>query len=432
MPAARERIRLMRAAAQSPKVCQQVLLHAALRVTEVLDDSELPQFIRALQDVLPLRFAKHIEALCHAESGFSGFRAGRFGRAARGLMRAFRGAPQLIGNMGAWSVIGRAMLASIGVERQCNVVQMALQQLDDALGMTPLGVSDTGSGTNANTFVVRMPHGRVLLRVLRSADALTHAESLAHLMKQLRAAEVRVPEVIAYGGLEQAPGETPAAWVAEEFVLADVSEPWRIRRGDAVQLAFELGNQLRRAHELPAPAFGTGKQNTFADWLDAELPYNPEAESRLTHDIRVRLMHARDLLLSSHPIAPVVLHADLWPGNYLVTLDGEVVLIDWASSRGGDAAFDPAIWYMALRDHDLLDKLLASYSPPNPTLFRQRVNAYADLYAASLMSERFSNQRIDTARLHAQARRWLDRSHSKQLHHVTLPKDVVEKQTNSA
>lgn len=429
IPAARERIRLMRAAAQSPKVCQQVLMRTALRVTETLDDDELERFTRAMQDALPQQFVTHIDALCHAEIGFSAFRAGRLNRAARGLVKSFRGAPQLIGNVGAWSVIGRAVLSSIGLQRRRNVVQLALQQLGEALGAAPLGVSDTGSGTHGNTFVVRMPHGRVLMRVLRGSDALARAESLARLMQQLRGAQVRVPEVLAFGVLDREKEDGAAAWVAEEFVSADVSEPWRIRRGDAVHLAFELGNQLRRAHELPASNFGTGQHLSFSDWLDAELPYNPEAESRLTHDIRVRLMHARDLLLASHPTAPVVLHADLWPGNYLVTLDGEVVLIDWASARGGDAAFDPAIWYMALRDHDLLDRLLASYAPANPTLFRQRVHAYADLYAASLMSERFSNQRIDAARLHVQARRWLDRPQPKQSHSVALPKDMAEKKS---
>jgi fructosamine-3-kinase len=405
--AARERLRMMHAAASSEAICRRVLLRTALRVAESLEDDDLQRFIKHLSSVMPAPFARHIDALCSAEAGFSAFRAGRLDRAARRLVHAFRGAPQLIGNIGAWSVLGRALLASFGVHRREDPMHAVLQQVGATLCVVPTGVSDTGAGTNANTFVVHLPQGRALLRLLQGEEAPSRADALADLMQRLHESQVRVPRVLGRGVLE---GRTRVAWVAEEFITADVSEPWRMRRADAVQLAAEIGRQLRMVHDLPAQTFGASRPMSFAHWLEEELPFEPEAESRLTHDIRVRLMHARDFLLASHPAGPVVLHADLWPGNYLVTPDGEVVLIDWASARGGDAAFDPAIWYMALRDHDLLDRLLAAYAPEQPQLFLQRVHAYADLYAAALIGEKFSNQRIDAARLHAQARRWLDRS----------------------
>jgi aminoglycoside phosphotransferase (APT) family kinase protein len=409
--AARVRVKMLEAAAGTAHDHQDLLLLAALRSTDGMNDAELDAFLGALRRVQPESFARHIRALRDAEFGFSAFRAGNFDGALSGMVRAFRGAPQLISNVGAWSVFARACLNKIGVIVRREDVQAAVQQAGRALGTPVLGVADTGSGTNRNTYILSLSNERVLLRLLRGPQAVQRVESLVGLLLRLRAAGVRAPAVRAHGQLTGGDGGGDAAWIAEEFIASEISELWLMPRADAIRMAESLGRALRQVHNLNAVTFGvlhSAKPVDFAEWLESELPYDPEAESRLTHDIRVRLMHARDLLLAAPLREPAVLHGDLWPGNYLARPDGECVLIDWASARGGDPAYDPAVWYMSLRDRDLFEHFLRTYAPSHPSVFRARVGAYADLYAAYLLKQQFSNQRIDVARLHAQARRWLE------------------------
>lgn len=411
--AARVRLRMLEAAEDSASLRHSLIMRTALRSTESMSTAELESFLLVLRSVLSPSLVNYLRAMRDAEAGFSAFRAGNIDGALRGMVRAFRGAPQLAMNVGAWSVFGRACLSRLGVTARREDVQQAVQQVGRALQMRVLGVADTGTGTNHNTYLLQLSDERVLLRLLRPPHAARRAEALAGVLRQLHAQGVRAPRMRAHGLLGDGDAERDAAWVAEEFIESEVSEAWLMSHADAVHMAQSIGRALRRVHELPAPSFGllhSKKSIEFAAWLEDEMLHEPGADVRLTHDVHLRLSRARELLLSSPHLQPSLLHADLWPGNYLVQSDGECALIDWASAQGGDPAFDIAVWYLALHDRDLLEHLLRAYAPDSLANFRRRVDAYADLYAASLLTAKFSQQRIDAARLRVYARQWLDRS----------------------
>ena len=126
-------------------------------------------------------------------------------------------------------------------------------------------------------------------------------------------------------------------------------EPVRARDDDY----YELGNQLFRLHQVKNEQFGW-HTNNYIGRLGQENPYNTSwvdfyFHNRILPQLKLTVnnqyfqssdflseehLHQRIATLMPKDIVPVLLHGDLWAGNYLVAKDGSTFLIDPASYFG--------------------------------------------------------------------------------------------------
>jgi fructosamine-3-kinase len=176
--------------------------------------------------------------------------------------------------------------------------------------------------------------------------------------------------------------QQPASFYAGEiagmraFADADILAPRVIAsgaiRGDAYLILSylttgsgnqaDLGRLVAKLHSHRGKRFGftqpyAGTSVSFAnDWTDSwpQLFIDQRLDKLAKHIVAKRLWQASDMAdyqvvrgiisreLSAHRSIPVLLHGDLWSGNYLFTADGAPALIDPAVLYG-DREFDLGI-----------------------------------------------------------------------------------------
>jgi fructosamine-3-kinase len=182
----------------------------------------------------------------------------------------------------------------------------------------------------------------------------------AHGLRLLaEAGAIRVPAVIAWS--EAADG-CPA------FLLLEYIETG----GQATAQTMErFGAALAELHRHTAPHFGLDRDNFIgrlpqpntpdrswaAFYAARRIGFQMELARRngrlpaRREKLLTRLIERLPGLLDDEPIAPSLIHGDLWGGNYLVDAQGQAVLID------------PAVCY-AHREMDLaMSELFGGYSP---------------------------------------------------------------------
>jgi fructosamine-3-kinase len=179
--------------------------------------------------------------------------------------------------------------------------------------------------------------GPIFVKVAERA-ALPMLEAEADGLRALLAAHaIRVPVVRALGSVDT------AAFLALEWI-----EPGK--SSATTEAAF--GRQLAAQHQVRGPRFGWHRDNTIgstpqsnawcADWPEffRDRRLRPQLQLAIRNGFAAllercgeRLLDSVSQLLAGHVAEPVLLHGDLWGGN-------------WFSDGGGaPVIFDPAVYY---------------------------------------------------------------------------------------
>ncbi|MDX2175287.1 MAG: fructosamine kinase family protein [Candidatus Sumerlaeia bacterium] len=215
------------------------------------------------------------------------------------------------------------------------------QALEAALGSPPAASRAVGGGCIAEARIVALADGRRIFLKTHPAPPPRFFECEAAGLEALgRAGVLRVPAVLATG-----PEDAP--FLALELVESG-------QRGPGFHARF--GAALNRLHRATSGgAFGFAHDNYIGatpqrngwmdDWLDflrerrflpqlALLERNGLSSRKLRHLTDRLLGRLPELLGESAREPAVLLHGDLWGGNYLVDERGEPVLIDPAAYHG--------------------------------------------------------------------------------------------------
>jgi thiamine kinase len=154
--------------------------------------------------------------------------------------------------------------------------------------------------------------------------------------------ECRVLERATAGGLaprivccEPAEGMLVAHWVD--------GQPWTldaVRRPENIE---KIARLARRVHALPVPP--AARSMSPADWIvhyqDALVRHEADANHRL--GLRAGLAARLAELAELPPVAPVLCHSDLHPGNLIEATQG-LVLLDWEYAHVSEPFWDLAGW----------------------------------------------------------------------------------------
>jgi fructosamine-3-kinase len=210
--------------------------------------------------------------------------------------------------------------------------------LSDIKAAVPMGGGDVNAA-----YHLQSGAGDYFLLVQTKQSADFYAGEIAGL-HAFAAANILAPRVIASGQIGQ------DAYLILTYLPA----------GSGSQAA--LGRLVAQLHTQRGPRFGfsepyAGTSVSFPNtWTDswAEL-FVQQRLDKLAQHIRdkqlwqaadlIAYQHVRDIItteLSQHHSTPVLLHGDLWSGNYLFTTNGAPALIDPAALYG-DREFDLGI-----------------------------------------------------------------------------------------
>lgn len=235
--------------------------------------------------------------------------------------------------------------------------------LENILGQEIVTISPLSGGCIANTQKITTASGSCFVCKLVYGDAgIKEANGLRELQKS---EVIRVPHVV-FAGL---------GVVVMEF----------IHSGTRCSNFFEVfGNQLARLHQFSGDAFGFFEDNYIGSTLQINKPVNTDwlsfyFENRLLFQFKLaekngyvdntfrmlfnNLEQRLPNILAGSKELPVLLHGDLWGGNYMVDENGLPVLID------------PAVYY-GHREADLaMTKLFGGF----PASFYSAYNAACPL-----------------------------------------------------
>ncbi len=231
--------------------------------------------------------------------------------------------------------------------------------LETILGQEIVTINSLSGGCIANTQKITTASGNCFVCKLVNGDAgIKEANGLRELQKS---EAIRVPRVV-FAGL---------GVVIMEF----------INSGSRCSNFFEVfGNQLARLHQFGGDAFGFFEDNyigstpqvnnpVYTDWLsfyfENRLLFQfklAEKNGYVDNNFRMLFNNLEQRLpsiLAGSEELPVLLHGDLWGGNYMVDENGLPVLID------------PAVYY-GHREADLaMTKLFGGF----PASFYSAYNA---------------------------------------------------------
>lgn len=141
--------------------------------------------------------------------------------------------------------------------------------------------------------------------------------------------------------------------------------------------ASEFGRRLATLHAAGPKSFGAVANgyigplpldNTAADdwptfYAERRLrPYLPGLDRTVQSAVNRVIDHLPELASPPEPVARI--HGDLWSGNLLWGLDGQVWLIDAGAASGGHRETDLAM--LALFGAPFLDEIVASYQSVTP------------------------------------------------------------------
>jgi len=216
------------------------------------------------------------------------------------------------------------------------------------LPLTPVVSSgmDNAMYRLGDDLVLRLP------RTARSADRF--ARELRWLPVLARRLPVRVPHV-RYAAAPSA--AHPAGWSVLDWI--DGQDAWTAPPPDEMLMAEDLADLVLalRAIEVPSaaepPPPGT-RGGPLAPRVPTVLAA-VEAVGHLVDADLIRSIWQRAVLAPRHEGPPVLLHADLIPGNLLLDHGRLSAVIDWGAIADGDPAADltPAWWVLgaAAREH---------------------------------------------------------------------------------
>jgi fructosamine-3-kinase len=200
--------------------------------------------------------------------------------------------------------------------------------------------------------------GPVFAKTRAGAPSGFFAAEAAGLERLRRSDQVCVPEVVAVG---------------EDGLVLRWVEPGRPSR----EAAERFGSALARLHATAASSYGAEQDGFIGtlpldnarsqDWPSfyAERRLQPFMTSLDADDRRsIDEVCAAIDRLAGPPVAPALLHGDLWSGNLLWAADGQVWLIDAAAAHWGHPETDLAM--LALFGAPHLDVIVSAYESVVP------------------------------------------------------------------
>lgn len=245
-----------------------------------------------------------------------------------------------------------------------TAISLALRKAGDASPIT--GVHPVGGGDINQAARIDTESGRYFLKWHTQPPPRFFECEAAGLRMLAEAGAARVPAVVGYGPV---PGTTTAFLILE----------W-IETGQRTRTAAEtLGRALAQQHRARQPHYGLDHDNYIGrlpqpnrptpSWIEFYRTQRLGAQRDLADRAgllpqhRARrldaLMASLDRWIDDSSCQPSLLHGDLWGGNWIVTADGEPVLIDpavYAGDREADLAMTglfggfPTAFYDAYRE----------------------------------------------------------------------------------
>ncbi|MBD2103886.1 fructosamine kinase family protein [Leptolyngbya sp. FACHB-261] len=221
--------------------------------------------------------------------------------------------------MSVWAAISQQIEATTGrpfeVERQRSV----------------------GGGSINAAYVARSKSEAYFVKLNAAAQLNMFKAEAAGLNELAEAGVIRVPQVICWGT------EADSAYLVLEYL--------ELGSGKASS-SEELGRQLARLHQVKGPCFGwhinntigaTPQVNTYSDkwtefWRQHRLGYQLSLAASKGHRGELqrkgeRLLAELHKLFVDYSPDPVLLHGDLWSGNW------------GTDTQGNPVIFDPAVYY---------------------------------------------------------------------------------------
>lgn len=245
------------------------------------------------------------------------------------------------------------------------------------------------NGSTGRTFLIGNAVQEWIVR-LEQPPALRLKRSLLA-QQRAGAAGLPVPKIIAYelNGARAADYN----WIVEERVRSEGFAHERMNRAARLAACADMGGYLRRLHAIEVDGFGalqadglTAEHPGLEQWLAARAANIDVALNLAGAEAKdsAPLTAAQQLLRESYTGPARLCHGDFAGKNLLLARGRLAAVVDWEGACGSDPAFDVAYFYFWHKDQDCLNALLASYDPPEPEAFRQRVLAHFKLLVVDL------------------------------------------------
>lgn len=198
------------------------------------------------------------------------------------------------------------------------------------------------------SYVLRVgPINRQLL--LPFETGLMAAEKYVYTL--LKEVKVKCPEVLV---CEDSNSWLKRSYMLTKYLLAKPLSDETIPEGAKENLYQQLGSSMRRFHEIKAPKFGRVSKLLVGEADDSWGAYLlKEMTQALTYLTAANLLtfqeekEIKDIFVRNLPLLneikePVLVHADLWEGNVLVSEDAKnlVAIIDADRAIFGDPEFE--------------------------------------------------------------------------------------------
>ncbi|KRL98506.1 fructosamine Ketosamine-3-kinase [Liquorilactobacillus satsumensis DSM 16230 = JCM 12392] len=205
-----------------------------------------------------------------------------------------------------------------------------------------LDVQPVGGGDVNQAFRLRTATGNFFLLVQPQTTASFYAAEIAGL-EDFKKAGILAPRVIAHGEIQ-----------GDAYLILNYLEQGSGSQAELGQLVAKLHMQHspngKFGYALPYSGSSITLDNTWTDsWVELFVEKRLDVLATAVADkglwdqraiarykqVRPQIVQ----LLQNHPSQPVLLHGDLWSGNYLFLADGRPALIDPAAFYG-DREFD--------------------------------------------------------------------------------------------
>jgi aminoglycoside phosphotransferase (APT) family kinase protein len=418
---------LIEAARLCPSVIEsaEILLNFVLECAKRLETNDPVDFVQMVFANLPeeaqmlRRYESRVIAKLSIAKAFQEFRLGNMTQVRRNVWESIIRDPSYLTNKGVASIFGWSFLcrnsnfrAMRRINEESDLPPSVVTSVQETLGQSVSSVERAVGGTNCNTYVIRGEGPPCILRLVKAPNGSAILRWIIAVMERVRAHGVPTPRILASSF--PPPGSPELAWVVEEWMPGYAFAPQNMRWRDALSVAADLGQCLRKLHSIETAGFGwilserlEAKYQSFDRWLESSILGDGQTLDRLPADLRPRLEAAYQFLRTSYRGTPRLCHCDINYGNFLVSGGHVTAMIDWDGASGCDPAFDVAIFHFWEDDEQILSALLETYAPVEPVLFRRRVTAGVICHAAALLAWDFSKQTIDREAIYRRCLEWL-------------------------
>ena len=204
-----------------------------------------------------------------------------------------------------------------------------IRPIFDHLGEVPQKLSLLGAGAQSGVWRVDTARASYALKVYKTPQGCLAPDEDVRLRRWLLAQGAQVIPPVLSSGDVSCPA-LPGPWVLDVFARG---RPLSRGRLDAAQAA-ELGQTLHQVHRAPVATCPSLQELPALPGHIAPLAGSAAFQTTLQEN---RLAH-----VLTRPARPVLCHADIHPGQFLVSPEKQIVLLDFAGTRLCDRRWDLA------------------------------------------------------------------------------------------